>query len=204
LIGVAAKEADLPWVTEFFELFKTPWEPAVPGKRYSVVLSADDRADGFDAALALVYGAKELPIDRQCQAVVGVIGGDADIQWKAETFPIYGRAASFSGQSYPGFLFAGTAAVDYRRRSGATTVHRIGYELFDEVSYLLTRGQPKSHAETPTLELHIEVIRQCLQQSRISYVEIPARPYDFTFVCCLTHDVDFFGIRRHKADRTLA
>ena len=64
LIGVAAKEADLPWVAEFFELFKTPWELAVGGKHYRVLLSADDQADTVDADLALVYGTKELSIDR--------------------------------------------------------------------------------------------------------------------------------------------
>jgi hypothetical protein len=76
--------------------------------------------------------------------------------------------------------------------------------LFEEVAHLLTRGQPKSRAETPTLELHIELIRQCLQDADVSYVEIPARPHGCSFVCCLTHDVDFFGIRRHGTDWTLA
>lgn len=204
MIGVAAKEADLPWVTEFFELFKTPWEVAVRGKHYTVLLSADDHADTFDADLALVYSTKELPIDRRSGAVVAAISGPVDIQWKDETFPVYGRAASFGGPVQYGALSAGGVAVDYRQTSGAATVHRIGYDLFEEVSHLLTRGQPKSHAETPTLELHIELIRQCLQESGVSYVEIPARPYKCAFVCCLTHDVDFFGIRRHTADWTLA
>jgi len=204
LIGVAAKEADLPWVAEFFELFKTPWELAVGGKHYRVLLSADDQADTVDADLALVYGTKELSIDRRSRSVVGALVGPVDVRWRDETFPIYGRAASFSGQAYRGVLFAGTAAIDYRQTSGAAILHRIGYDLFEEVSYLLTRGQPRSHAETPTLELHIELIRQCLQESGVSYVEIPARPYKCAFVCCLTHDVDFFGIRRHTADRTLA
>jgi hypothetical protein len=34
-------------------------------------------------------------------------------------------------------------------------------------------------------------------------VEIPPRPEGYDFISCLTHDVDFFGIRRHKFDRTL-
>ena len=57
---------------------------------------------------------------------------------------------------------------------------------------------------TPTLELHIALLRHLLLQSGVSFVEIPPRPGDYDFICCLTHDVDFFGIRRHKWDRTLA
>jgi hypothetical protein len=204
LIGVAARETDLPWVTEFFELFKTPWEAAVVGKHYRVLLSAGDHAETFDADLTLAYGTNELEIDRRLGIVVKPIGGPVDIRWKNETVPIYCRAAGFSGQGCRGVLSAATAAIDYRQTSGQTILHRIGYDLFEEVSQLLTRGQPKSYAETPTLELHIELIRQCLQESGISYVEIPARPYKCAFVCCLTHDVDFFGICRHTADRTLA
>src|SRR5207249_2139566 len=149
LIGVAAKEADLPWVAEFFELFKTPWELAVGGKHYRVLLSASDHSETFNADLTLVYGTKELELDRRVGAVVTTIGGPLDIQWSDETFPIYGRAATFSSQPYSGFLFVGSAAIDYRQTSGATTVHRIGYDLFEEVSYLLTQGQPKAYAETP-------------------------------------------------------
>ena len=200
---MAAKTVDLPWVTEFFELFKTPWEPLVHGKHYDVVLSADEHADTFDAELALVYGARELPIDRRCRAVIGTIEGPVDIQWEAETFPIYTRAVSFSGPLSPGALLAGTAAIDYRQTSGATTLHRIGYGLFEEVAHLLTRGQPASHSQTPTLELHIELIRRCLRESGVSYVEIPARPHQSAFICCLTHDIDFYGIRRHAIDRTV-
>ena len=59
-------------------------------------------------------------------------------------------------------------------------------------------------ASTPTLELHIEVLRNLLLDSGIAFVEIPPRPLDHDFVCCLTHDVDFYGIRRHAFDRTLA
>ncbi|RPI50304.1 MAG: hypothetical protein EHM55_21715 [Acidobacteria bacterium] len=203
MIGVAAKTGDLPWVTEFFELFKTPWEPLVRGKRYDVVLSTGDDADTFDAALALVYGARELPIDRRSRAVIGTIEGPVDIQWEAESFPIYTCAVSFSGPVSPGALLAGTAAIDYRHTSGATTLYRIGYGLFEEVAHLLTRGQPPSYSQTPTLELHIELIRRCLRESGVSYVEIPARPHQSAFICCLTHDIDFYGIRGHAIDRTV-
>jgi len=68
----------------------------------------------------------------------------------------------------------------------------------------LTNGQPATQASTPTLELHIELLRHLLVEARVPFVEIPPRPEGYDFICCLTHDVDFFGIRRHKFDRTLA
>ena len=37
MIGVLANDGDMPWVAEFFELFKTPWERVVRGRHYDVV-----------------------------------------------------------------------------------------------------------------------------------------------------------------------
>jgi hypothetical protein len=204
VIGVSARQADLPWVTEFFELFKTPWEMAVHGKHYQAVLSTDGGVDGLDAELVLVYASRQLPIDGRFGVVTGTASGPVDIQWQGETLPVYGRIATFRGPASPGAMVAGGAAADYRHESPTTTVYRIGYDLFEEVGYLLSHGQPGSHAAIPTLELHVEVIRQALGTAGISYVEIPARPYQMSLICCLTHDIDFFGIRKHRADGTLA
>jgi hypothetical protein len=54
------------------------------------------------------------------------------------------------------------------------------------------------------MELHIALLRQLLSKSGVSFVEVPPRPGAHDFICCLTHDIDFFGIRRHRWDRTLA
>jgi hypothetical protein len=81
---------------------------------------------------------------------------------------------------------------------------RIGYDLFQEIRYLLSEGQPACHAPTPTLELHIDVLRTLLVEAGVPFLEIPPRPHDHAFICCLTHDVDFHGIRRHTFDWTLA
>jgi hypothetical protein len=136
-------------------------------------------------------------------AVVDSIGGPVDVQWKDETFPIYARAAGFRSHTYRGGLFAGNSAIDYRQTSGGATLHRIGYDLFAEVAYLLTHGQPNRYAPIPALEFHIELIRQSLKDSVVSFVEIPPSPHGHPYTCCLTHDIDFYGIRRHTADRTV-
>ena len=56
MIGVAASADRIEVVNEFFELFKTPWEPFVPGKRYPVVLIADGHTDPGDAEVAFADG----------------------------------------------------------------------------------------------------------------------------------------------------
>jgi hypothetical protein len=204
MIGVAANSADVRAVTEFFELFKTPWEWLVPGKRYDVVLSADGHTEPGDAALALVYGAGQHAVDRRLGIFTEVTRGPADVVWGDSTLPVYQGVATFRGEIGSGLLFARGRSMDYRAALGATTVRRFGYDLFTEASNLLAQGQPKSHAHIATLERHIELIRHCLSESAISYVEVPPRPHRADFVCCLTHDVDFFGIRRHATPRTLA
>ncbi len=203
MIGVAASPTDLQIAGEFFELFKTPWEPAVPKKRYPVVLSTDGGLENVDSDLVLLYGSGRTAIDRAAGVPLREVSGPVDLEWAGSTFPVYGRLATFEG-SLPLTVRTGAQAVDYRHEVGTRTVWRIGYDLFHEVRHLLTDGQPAQHASSPTLELHIALLRQVLLESGVPFVEIPPRPEGHDFICCLTHDVDFFGIRRHKFDRTLA
>ena len=49
MIGVVATPSELETVREFFELFKTHWEPAEPGQRYQVILSTGGCTDQFQA-----------------------------------------------------------------------------------------------------------------------------------------------------------
>jgi hypothetical protein len=204
LIGVAANPADLQMAAEFFELFKTPWERAVPKKRYQVVLSADGTFEQLESDLFLVYGSDETGSDRTAGIAVDRSSGPVTVEWGECTFPIYGALATFDAGAGASTLTSGGRAVDRRQRVGTRTVWRIGYDLFQEIRHLLTNGQPAAQAATPTLELHIAWLRHLLLQSGVSFVEIPPRPDGYDFTCCLTHDVDFFGIRRHRFDRTLA
>jgi hypothetical protein len=188
-------------VSEFFELFKTAWEPAVRGRRYEVVVSDRDDLDGFVADTFVIYSTLELSIDvqkrvRSTPAAAGIaVARDTAI-------PIYGTIRTFSAGS--GLVTLDGAPVDYAWREGSRTCWRLGYDLFAEIQYLLTEGQPRAHASSPTLERHVEVLREVLRRSGVPFAEILPRPLGFDFTCCLTHDVDFFGLRRHRFDRTLA
>jgi hypothetical protein len=201
MIGVAANAEDLCVAKEFFELFKTPWEPAVPTKKYAVVLSADGSIENLNADRFLVYHSSAQIVDREAGVAVEPVDGPIEVGWTTRAFPIYGRAALFATDA--GILKRGDRTLDYCFSGVAGRVRRIGYDLFGEVRFLLTEGQPASWAATPTLDLHVELLRHLLLDLGVSFLEIPPRPDRYDFICCLTHDVDFFGIRRHTFDRTL-
>ena len=202
MIGVAANAANLETIEEFFELFKTPWEPAVPSREYQVVLDAGGRTDNLQAELVLVYGSGEEAIDRLAGVPVERVSGAVDLAWGETTLPIYGGVALL--QRTPGMLVSGQKTADYSHRSGQRLVRRFGYDLCGEVRHLLAGHQSAARAAIPTLELHIDLLRRVLLESGVGFVEVLPRPERHDFICCLTHDVDFYGIRRHGFDRTLA
>lgn len=204
MIGLVASRVDMDVAGEFFELFKTPWERAVPGKKYRVILTTDGLIEDLNGEVFLVYGSGEQEVDREAGVVGNRVNGPLDIEWGESTFPLYGRAALFDGDTRDRILKARGKCLDSRYCTRGRVVRRIGYDLFDEIRYLLTEGQPAAQALAPTLELHIALLRHLLLESSIPFLEIPPHPEGHDFICCLTHDVDFFGIRRHKFDRTLA
>jgi len=204
VIGVVADPTDFPMVEEFFELFKTPWERANPEKKYPVVLINHEPIDRYEAERFVVYGAQESAVDRALGIVAARCSGPITVEWTGSTFPVYGDLATFGPCPDDHSLGFNGQAVNYRRQLGTRQILRLGYDLFHEIRHLLSDGQPALHARTPTLDLHIALLRATFVGSGMSVVEIPARPYGYDFAVCLTHDVDFCGIRRHRFDRTLA
>jgi hypothetical protein len=204
-IGVAASDTDLETAEEFFELFKTPWEPAVPGRRYGAILSGDGHSvDGLNAAVLLQYGCSpHLDGDETPGRSATYLDGPVEVEWGGESFPIFGRLAVFDHGRGAATLSSQAKPVDYCLDLDGRKVWRIGYDLFAETRHLLSRGQPARFAQTPTLEFHIAVVRHVLQEAAVPFIEVQPRPAGYEFTCCLTHDLDFFGIRRHTFDRTL-
>jgi hypothetical protein len=200
VIGVVAAGGDLATVQELFELFKTPWEQAVPGRKYRVILTSDLTCSQYDADVVLVYSS--VVGDDDARLVAKRLDGPIEIQWCGSTLPVYGHVVLFAGASTVDATCAGHPVECESRRDGRT-IRRVGYDLFEEVGRLLTGGQPAERALAPTLELHIALLRSILLSAGVSFVEVPPRPYGYDFTCCLTHDLDFFGIRRHKFDRTM-
>jgi hypothetical protein len=205
MIGVVAEELELPAVTEFFELFKSPWERYQPGRHYDVLLSSANRVPENDAALVLIYGSKENASDRLQRIRARAAQGPKLISVCGERIPIYGRCRVLENHTDE-LLFYQTQqqlSASSRKEGDQQTLVRIGCDLFHEVRYLLTIGQPLEFAGTPTLELHIAMLRRLIIRARLPFVEILPVPTGYPFIVCLTHDVDHPRVRYHVFDHTM-
>jgi len=204
VIGVIAEPRDRDVVEEFFELFKTPWEFVRGDRRYDVLLIASDADREIDAPVVLIYGSEEKDIDRRIGIRLRQRRPGALLRWGDTPLPIYRNAAvpESSGQSV--VEFDGTRETACARiGEPGRTIFRFGFDLFRETEYLLRSGQPVRHASIPTLDHHIGLLRECILSAGVPLVEIPPFPPGHRFIACLTHDVDFVGIRRHKFDSTM-
>ena len=204
MIGVIANQSDLAVVREFFQLFKTPWELWQTGKHYSIVLSACPGAPLPDADLIIAYGSDSCGPKDQLRRSDQPRPGSIVLRYRDTRFPVYLRLSTFEGQGKTVIVREDTNEVVGFETAGPNGKSvRIGYDLFREIRFLLSVGQPKEYAEIPTLEIHIAILRTLIVESGLPLAEIPPVPPGYEFILCLTHDVDFVGIRRHRLDRTV-
>ena len=203
MIGVVARPEQHNIVSEFFELFKTPWEFCRRDAHYRVVLQADQELAHGSAELVLIYGSSHRATDGDGPS--GSPRRNTMLSWKGERIPIYGAAVSFPSETnvLDVLLEDTKEPVASVTRNGDQTVVRIGYDLFEEIQHLLTRGQPAAQAAFPALDLHIALMRCCIVRCGIPVVEIPPVPDGHRFIVCLTHDVDHPAIRFHGLDHTM-
>lgn len=205
MIGVIAKSDDYAVVREFFELFKTPWEFHRSDRKYGVLICAEDADfNKSSAKVGLIYGGKNLKLDSEEKIEVASQGKRGGIlSYSRATIPIYGDCITFRGEGTNVLEQGSGQSVIHQHRSGEMMVTRIGYDLFSEVRFLLSKGQPEANAAIPALELHIALLRDLIVSSGISLVEIPPVPKGHRFIACLTHDVDHPSLRHHKFDHTM-
>jgi hypothetical protein len=205
MIGVIANPCSHPVVSEFFELFKTPWEFYRSGRQYEVLLcdgSCD--VDQSAAKLILIFGGRELAFDSKGSKQIASTRSNTVLSYRGTRIPIYGDSVSFREEA-PGMLVdeESQETAIHQRESNGTVLARIGYDLFAEIHTLLTAGQPIANAGTPTLDLHIDLLRDLIVASGAALVEIPPVPEGYRFIASLTHDVDHPSIRQHRLDHTM-
>ncbi len=204
MIGVACRSEEREIVQEFFELFKTPWEFFDEGHTYEVVMESAGEVSSLRAPLVVLFGSERRSFD--IQTGISIRGGydQGILENDGLTVPIYGGLLTF-GQGGHVLLRTQTSRepAALRLEDGEGTLLRIGYDLWKEVALLLSRGQPLAHALTPTLELHIALLRSWIVAAGIPLVEMPPVPAGHRFIACLTHDIDFAGIRHHKWDASV-
>ena len=117
--------------------------------------------------------------------------------------PLYAGATPVSGHGEPIAFAANGSPLGISRRSVSGTTIVFGYDLLEELSYLLGEGQPQEEAASPTLDLHLDLLRRWIVGAGVPLVEILPKPWGYGYIVCLTHDIDFFGIRRHGLDHTV-
>lgn len=202
MIGVIANSVDREVVAEFFELFKTSWEFYSPGHAYDAIVCDGCRLESeVSSNVILVYGSQAANDGESTD--VGSIGDCCQMEWNSEMLPIYRGARSFLNASHSLIQEAGTGrCAGYRTRHGSGWYIRVGYSLFAEVRHMLTEGQPEANGRIPTLDLHIDFLRQQLLVAGVRFTEIPPVPLGYKFIACLTHDVDHPSIRLHRFDHT--
>jgi len=205
MIGVIADPTEQDIVREFFELFKTPWELYRKDRRYEVLLCAGDGEFERNAKLVIFYAGRKIHFDLQQKiATGGQRKRSCILSYQRNRIPIYGHTITFPEEVSNLLTDADSQeCAAYVDRSGESMVARIGYDLFGEVRTLLTCGQPPANADMPALELHIAFLRDLITQCGLSLVEIPPVPNGYSFIACLTHDVDHPSIRQHKWDHTI-
>jgi hypothetical protein len=204
MIAVLAQEHDRSAVMEFFELFKTPWEFYRAGGEYSVLISATNAVPVNSAKAVFIYGSLENSLDSAHGTKIRSRHSGAMISSGSGRIPIYGNCLAFEA-SGPGIVTHDSTreAVAVTVAAGGQTIVRVGFDLFQEVRYLLTQGQPVNHAAIPALELHVALLRNLILGCSIPLIEIPPVPDGHSFIACLTHDMDHIGIRNHKLDHTM-
>jgi len=205
MMGIIAEPSDNPAVHEFFELFKTPWEIYRANRQYDVVLcAADVDTDNIEAKLLIIYSGRKISCDETRKRPIRSYRHASTLSYGAIHLPLFGNNLTFYDEDLDFLVDApsreSVVSIDQRRE---TVLLRVGYDLFREIHTLLTVGQPLAVAGTPTLEIHIALVRDAIVGRGLPLVEIPPVPDGYPFITCLTHDIDHPSLRRHLFDYTM-
>lgn len=204
MIGIIAEKTETAAAKEFFQLFKTPWEFYKTDKYYDVVLLTRDTTRKLNSRFIIIYGADKKRLDSEYGIVLGPKTRNVILEYNGIRFPIYKDTSIFETRGEPLVRVDETSQMAGIEIDGPQVkVLRLGYNLFEEIGFLLSSGQPTEYAHIPTLEIHIAILRDSILREGVPLVEIPPIPAGYNFIVSLTHDVDFVGIRKHKFDCTL-
>ena len=204
MIGVILKSSEAELAEEFFQLFKTPWEIYREGKSYDVVVATDDRMPTIPPKLLVVYGSEKRGSDAQTNMAVASRFAKIVLNYAGFELPVYGDVLTFDpARSVAPVLTTVSQVAGFLADMAGVRVLRVGYDLFREVDHLLTIGQPQELSHVPALEIHVKVLRDGILAAGMPLLEIPPMPSGYKFLICLTHDIDFVGIRNHRFDHTM-
>lgn len=204
MIAVIPRAGQSAMVEEFFQLFKTPWEFYREGQSYDVLVATASKIPCVKSKLLVLYGADIKSHDSRLGLAPLAKVSRADLAYQGIQVPLYGDTLTFEAAagSEP-YVSTSSGIVGLKMHSDGATVLRIGYDVFDEAGFLLKAGQPAERSALPTLEIHIRMLREWILDAGLHLIEIPPLPAGHAFAVCLTHDIDFVGIRNHIFDHTM-
>ena len=206
MIGVVCKDSEKRVAEELFELFKTPWEFYRQDRYYDVVICTLEEAPKARCEQLIIYSDSTTDVDSQNNIHVMPREGSKCISYKDQHIPIYEGLSIIKAMHGKPLIRVGDGkaqviCIEMQIHSVKTV--RVGYNLFAEVRFLLTSGQPIQYAQIPTLEVHIAILRDILIEHGRVLVEIPPIPWGYDLIGCITHDVDDISIKSHKMDRSV-
>jgi hypothetical protein len=204
MLAILLETKDQTIVEEFFQLFKTPWEYFRPGRKYDVIITDRQDISGLNSPLIIIF-------QKVSHGLTPISDNQANendsIELQQEygpDFPIYtGVEEITEGDKLLAVKETGRCAGSLSSESERTII-RLGFNFFEEFSHILRYGQPLNHAHVPTVDIHIANLRKWILNAGLKVLEIPPHPRGNPFFACLTHDVDFAGIRKHFFDHTMA
>jgi len=201
---VICSEKEKAAAKEFFERFKTPWEFFEDGVSYDVLIRTTDGQNGASAPLSIIFSPGLLSADT-IPTNPSTASPDIRIETGDIQIPIYGGVCVLEESGNVIARIRGTdEAAGIESSHNGSRIIRMGYNLLVEVQFLISQGQPSKNAAFPALDLHVSLLRRWILQSGITLIEIPPTPAGYNFFACLTHDVDFVSIRRHRFNHTFA
>jgi peptidoglycan/xylan/chitin deacetylase (PgdA/CDA1 family) len=204
LIGVIANDNEKGIVREFFELFKTPWEFYKETSDYDVVISSVDAPTEVNTRLLVLYSSEKIRFDYESELETGLQTSGTILEYRNKHFPIYGKLQTYHSSGDPLIkVIINSSAAAIEVMFDNKKIVRIGFNIFQEILYLLSSGQPTEFAHVPTIEIHISILRDLILNAGNPLIEIPPVPAGYNFTVCLTHDIDFYQISNHRFDHTM-
>lgn len=206
MIGVFVHPRQSDAVKEFFQLFKTPWKFVDPAcdKGFNILISTIDIEIPPDMKLAILCSPNKILYDSaipdRCEDLnkpITITGNGCRLSVNTEI--------SF----FPNMDCEAILKSDTKRIVAFKVIHphyqmvRIGYDIFNEVEHLLSKGQTLKNANNLSLEILIAIIRDQIISAGIVFVEIPPIPYGYSCIACCTHDIDFIAIRPYIFSKTI-
>ena len=143
-----SQEHETEAIEEFFQLFKTPWELYRAGETYDVVLAAGKVGRGDGPIGSRLWLQQQRSIDRRTGSIQ-IAQPKAPLSAGVETRFRCMANSTFKPNGQP--VICAQPPLRLRRwKSGRESrIIRLGYDLFDEIAFLLAAGRPVSNALVP-------------------------------------------------------